>query len=139
MKVWKMVFHTILKIFHSIPFWHFPYSIPKFPFHSIPFFILFHSIPCLDDIRCESTKITEKHFLLANSRAVNTNLGVLRHDLHSNSLEPVNFFGAQSSLWGAQAVIWGGTAPECSFVAPGLEKTEKGGASRATSRIPNRL
>ena len=25
----------------SIPFWHLPYSIPKFPFHSI-----FHSIPC---------------------------------------------------------------------------------------------
>ena len=29
------------EIFHSIPFWHLPYSIPKFPFHSI-----FHSIPC---------------------------------------------------------------------------------------------
>ena len=31
-----MVFHSILKIFHSIPFCHLPYSIPKFPFHSIP-------------------------------------------------------------------------------------------------------
>ena len=40
--------------------------------------------------------------------------------MHSSSPEPVNFFGAQSSLGGAQfsfegaqAVIWGGTAPEC--------------------------
>ena len=33
MEVWK--------IFHSIPFWQRPYSIPKFPFHSI-----FHSITC---------------------------------------------------------------------------------------------
>ena len=36
MEVWKIVFHSILEIFHSIPFWHLPYSIPKFPFHSIP-------------------------------------------------------------------------------------------------------
>ena len=31
---WKIVFNFILEIFHSIPFWHLPYSIPKFPFHS---------------------------------------------------------------------------------------------------------
>ena len=68
------------------------------------------------EIRCESTKITKKQFLLANSRAVNTNLGVLGLDLHSSSPEPVNFFGTQFSLGGhnfrlgAQAVIWGGTA-----------------------------
>ena len=43
MKVWKTVFHSILEIFHSIPFWHLLYSIPKFPFHSIPF----HTIPWL--------------------------------------------------------------------------------------------
>ena len=62
------------------------------------------------DIRCQSTK--------------NTNLGL---DLHSSSPDPVNFFGAQSSLGGAQfsfgraqAVIWGGTAPACPPVAPGL-------------------
>ena len=49
------------------------------------------------EIRCQSTK--------------NTNLGL---DLHSSSPDPVNFFGAQSSLGGtlfsfggAQAVIWG--------------------------------
>ena len=42
MEVWKIVFHSILEIFHSIPFWHLPYSIPKFPFHSIPF----HTMPC---------------------------------------------------------------------------------------------
>ena len=44
----------------------------------------------------------EKTFLLANSRAVNTNLGVLGLDLHSSSPKPINFFGAQSSLEGAQ-------------------------------------
>ena len=36
MKVWKIVFHSILEIFHSIPFWHHPYFILKFLFHSIP-------------------------------------------------------------------------------------------------------
>ena len=63
------------------------------------------------EIRCQFTK--------------NTNLGL---DLHSSSPEPVNFFGAQSSLGGAQfsfggaqAVIWGGMAPVCTSVAPGLK------------------
>ena len=72
------------------------------------------------EIRCESTKIMKKQFLLANSRAISTNLGVLGLDLHSSSPEPVNFFGPQSLLeeaeflfGGAQAVNWGGTAPEC--------------------------
>ena len=45
MEVWKIVFHSILEIFHSIPFWHLPYCIPKFPFRSIPFHFPFHSIP----------------------------------------------------------------------------------------------
>ena len=45
------------------------------------------------DIRCESTKITK-------IRAENPNLGVLGLDLHFSSPEPVNFFGAQSSLGG---------------------------------------
>ena len=36
MEVWKNVFHFILKIFHSIPFWRLLYSTPKFLFHSIP-------------------------------------------------------------------------------------------------------
>ena len=75
------------------------------------------------EIRCESTKITQ-------IRAINTYFGVLGFDLHSGSPEPVNFFGAQSSLGraqflfgGAQAVIWGGTAPECPPVAPGLDRS----------------
>ena len=42
MEVWKIVFHSILEIFHSIPFWHFLYTIPKFPFHSIFLSISFH-------------------------------------------------------------------------------------------------
>ena len=44
------------------------------------------------EIRCHSTKVTK--IPLAN-----TDLGL---DLHSSSPEPVNFFGAQSSLGGAQ-------------------------------------
>ena len=59
------------------------------------------------DIQCESTKVTKKQFLLANSRAVNNNLGVLGLDLHSSSPEPINFFGVQFSFGGTQAVIWG--------------------------------
>ena len=51
-----------------------------------------------DEIRCEFTKITKKQFLLASSKTVNTNLGVLGIDLHSSSPEPVNFFVAQFSL-----------------------------------------
>ena len=50
MEVWKIVFHSILEIFHSIPFWYLPYSIPKFPFHSIPFFIPFHTMPSFKGI-----------------------------------------------------------------------------------------
>ena len=62
------------------------------------------------EIRCESTKIMKKQFLLANSRAVNTNSGVLGLNLHSSSPEPVNFFGAQSSLGGAQFLLGGAQA-----------------------------
>ena len=54
------------------------------------------------EIRCESTKITK-------IRIVNTNLGVSGLDLYSNSPEPVNFFGAQSSLMGAQFLFGGHT------------------------------
>ena len=44
MEVWKIVFDSILEIFHSISFRHVIYSIPKFSFHSIPFFIPFHAL-----------------------------------------------------------------------------------------------
>ena len=66
------------------------------------------------EIRCQSTKITK-------IPVANTSLGL---DMHSCSPEPVNFFGAQSSLGGAQAVIWGSTAQECPLVAPGLTSSE---------------
>ena len=49
MEVWKIVFHSILEIFHSIPFWHLPYSIPKFPFHSILFSIPYHALSISKD------------------------------------------------------------------------------------------
>ena len=52
------------------------------------------------EIQCDSTKITK-------IQAVNTNLGVLGLDLHSNGPEPVNFFGAQPSLVGAQFLFGG--------------------------------
>ena len=61
------------------------------------------------EIRCESTKITKKQFLLTNSRAISTILRVLDLSLHSSSPEPVNFFGAQSSLGGTQ-LSFGGTS-----------------------------
>ena len=44
MEVWKIVFHLILEIFHCIPFWDLPYSIPKFPFHSIFYSIPYHAL-----------------------------------------------------------------------------------------------
>ena len=71
-------------------------------------------------------KFLETRFEFTKIAAVNTDLGVFGFHLHSSSPEPVNFFGAQSSLggtifvWGAHAVIWGGTSPECPSVAPGL-------------------
>ena len=61
-------------------------------------------------IRCESTKTTKKQFLLANSKAISTNLGALGLDLHSSSPEPVNLFGAQSSL-GAHKQSFGEARP----------------------------
>ena len=45
--------------------------------------------------------------MLANSRAVNTNLGVLGLDLHSNSPEPLNFFGGTVLAWVAQSLFGG--------------------------------
>ena len=62
------------------------------------------------EIRCESTKITKKQFLLASSTTVNTNLGVLGLDLHSSSPEHVNFFGAQFSLGGHNFRLGGCTS-----------------------------
>ena len=78
------------------------------------------------EIRGESTKITKKHFLVTNSKATTSILGVSGLDLHSSSPEPVNFFGhnprlggAQFSFGEAQAVIWGGHGS----VALGLRRT----------------
>ena len=71
-------------------------------------------------IRCKSRKITKRQFLLANSWAVNPNLGVLGLDLHSPTAPSLLISSGHSSrlggtilVWGAQAVIWGGTDPEC--------------------------
>ena len=75
-------------------------------------------------------KSTKKHFLFTNSEVITSILGVSGLELHSSSTEPVNFFGAQSSIGGAQfslggvqAVIWKSTSPECPLVAPGLNST----------------
>ena len=70
-------------------------------------------------IRCESIKITK-------IQAVNTNFGVLGLDLNFKSPEPVNFFGAQSSLGGHNFCLGGpsshleGHGPGMPPVAPGL-------------------
>ena len=69
------------------------------------------SSPKFYEIRCESTKTTKKQFLLENSWAIRTNLRVLGLDLHSCSPEPVNFFGAQSSLGGGHKQSFGGAPP----------------------------
>ena len=66
-----------------------------------------------NEIRCNSTKITKKQFLLTNSRAVNTNLGVLGLDLHSSNTSTLISSGHSPRLggtifvWEAQAVIGG--------------------------------
>ena len=44
-------------------------------------------------------------------RAVNTNSGVLSLELHSTRSEPVNFFGAQSSVAGGTSSHLGGNSP----------------------------
>ena len=81
------------------------------------------------EIRCESTKITKKQFLLANSRAVNTNLGVLGLALHSSSPESVNFFGAQSSLGGHNFRL-GGHKQSFGGHVPGMPPCGAGPARR---------
>ena len=84
-----------------------------------------------NEIRFESTKLQKKQFLLMNSRAISTILGVLGLNLHSSNPKPVNFLGAQSSFeggWhnirlGGHKQLFGGTAPKCPPVAPGLIKS----------------
>ena len=64
-------------------------------------------------------KLRKKQFLLTNSRAVNTILGVFGLDLHSSSPEPVNFFGAQSSLGGGNFLL-GGASSHLGGHGPGM-------------------
>ena len=80
------------------------------------------------EIRCESTKITK-------IRAVNTNLGVLGLDLHSNSPEPGNFFGAQFSLGGAQ-FSFGGHKQSFGGARPRNAPPREAGPACATYRLP---
>ena len=86
------------------------------------------SSPKFYEIRCESTKTKKKQFLLANSKAISTILGVLGLDLHSSSPEPVNLFGAQSSL-GAHKKSVGGAWPRN---APGMPPRGAGPALMGT-------
>ena len=58
---------------------------------------------------CESTK-NEKQFLLTNSRAISTNLGVLGLGFHSIIAPRLLIFQGTILAWGAQAVI-GGARP----------------------------
>ena len=68
-------------------------------------------------------KFTNKQFLLTNSRVITSILGVSGLELHFSFTEPLNFFGAQSSLGGHDSRLGGtssdlgpgggGTAPEC--------------------------
>ena len=74
----------------------------------------------------ESTKTTKKQFLLANSRAVNINLGVLGLDLHSSSPEPVNFFGHSPRLGGGHNFCLGGTSSHLGGHGPGMPPVAPG-------------
>ena len=76
------------------------------------------------EIRCESTKTTK-------IRAVNTNLGVLGLDLHSNIPESVNFFGAQSSLGGGTIFVWRGTSSHLGGHGPGMPPRGAGPAEKS--------
>ena len=77
------------------------------------------------EIRCESTKITKKQYLLASYKTVNINVGVLGLDLHSSSPEPVNFFGAQFSLGGHNFRL-GGTSNHLGGARPGMPPSGAG-------------
>ena len=81
------------------------------------------------EIRCEYTKILK-------IRAVNTNLGVLSLDLHSNSPEPVNFFGAQSLRRGAQ-FSFGGHKQSFGGHGPGMPPPQWRRAFVAPKRGPS--
>ena len=78
------------------------------------------------EIRCEFTKLTKKQFLLANSMAVNTNLGVLSLDLHSKrpSLlilrSTVLVWGGHNFCLGGHKQSFGGHGPGITPVAPDL-------------------
>ena len=51
---------SILFLKSSIPLWHLPYSIPKFPFHFIPFSIPFQTMPCfLPNVECGKFKLKQ--------------------------------------------------------------------------------
>ena len=52
-------------------------------------------------------KLRKKQFLLANSGAISTNLGVLGLDLHSSSPERVNFFRNSPRLGGTNSHLGG--------------------------------
>ena len=72
------------------------------------------------EVRCQSTKSTK-------ITVANTNFGL---DLHSSSPEPVNFFGAQSSLGGAQFSFGGGTSSHLGVHGPGMPSRGAGSAIR---------
>ena len=55
-------------------------------------------------------KSTKKQFLLTNFGVLPSILGVSGLELHTISTEPVNFFGAQSSLGGSTILVWEGQA-----------------------------
>ena len=67
------------------------------------------------EIRCQSSQFTK-------IPVANTNLGL---DLHSNSPEPVNFFGVQSSL-GGTIFVWGGTSSHLGGHGPGMPPVAPG-------------
>ena len=45
-------------------------------------------------------------------------LGFSGLKLHSSGTDPINFFGAQSSLWGGTILVWEGTSSDLGDTAP---------------------
>ena len=72
-----------------------------------------------------SSQKRHKHWCQSTT---NTNLDL---DLRSRSSEPVNFFGAQSSLGGGTIFVWGGTSSQLGGHVPGMPPHGAGSVSTA--------
>ena len=71
--------------------------------------------PKTGDLQKKIMSSSQKRHKIWCQSTTNTNLDL---DLRSRSSEPVNFFGAQSSLGGDTIFVWGGTSSQLGGTAP---------------------